>query len=72
MREGSSDKVYILVMSKNPKGRYEVTAYYGRRGKNMRVDKKGVYVDKWHGLGTLNRFLSEKVQKGYIKINENK
>ncbi len=62
-----SDKVYILVANKNNNWGYEITAYYGRRGKTMQSDKKG-QVSEWSNV--FDNIIKDKLKKGYNIINE--
>lgn len=77
-KEGTSDKVYIIVLNKIKKGyvdrwtedAVELQAYYGKRGKSMRNDYKGngnlYYIDR-----QFEDLMDEKIhKKGYTLINE--
>lgn len=63
-KEGKSDKVYLLVESRYKAG-YNVKAYFGRRGKKMRMDDKGIAF-----YNRIENLANEKEFKGYKRIND--
>jgi len=67
-KEGSHDKVYIIIVNKTKTFNNNIIAYYGRRGKNLRIDNKGS-VGNWKEA--VQKIMDEKIyKKGYTIINE--
>lgn len=70
-REGAHDKVYIIIENRIKynynSSKYNVIAYYGRRGKNL--VKKDYGISHWSGQ--LDELKSQKLtKKGYTIVNE--
>lgn len=67
--EGTSDKVYQIVLESNPNGTFNVLARWGRRGSTLQeqVKKKGVSVPS--AMLTMENLLSAKRKKGYTEID---
>lgn len=64
----NKDKVYILNIQKSKGNNYCVEAHYGRRGKNMQYDNKGVFNEE-KALKVYEKTLREKIKKGYTHLN---
>jgi len=62
---GSSDKVYIVTLARNDEGNYVLTAHWGRRGKTLQSQTKGVYENQWRATRDFRYLVASKTQKGY-------
>jgi predicted DNA-binding WGR domain protein len=61
---GGSDKVYIAqIVSIN--GTYEVRGQWGRRGKTLQSQTKGVYHSHWSAMIAYKDLVASKTGKGY-------
>lgn len=65
---GTSDKVYKVVLTMKD-GTYTLTAFWGRRGKTMQSQVKGVYPFHWDAVRAMHSLVATKTGKGY-KITE--
>lgn len=63
-RDGRSDKVYHLDMSRDPGG-WTVAARYGRRNKPLMTDIKGTGLPAEKATGVFDGLLAKKIAKGY-------
>lgn len=65
---GSSDKVYRAEVTQNPNGSYTLTAFWGRRGKSMQSQIKGVYGSHWMVMQAFHGLVASKTVKGYRQV----
>ena len=65
---GTSDKVYKAEVTMKD-GTYTLTAFWGRRGKNMQSQVKGNYPFHWDAVRELHNLVASKTNKGY-KVTE--
>jgi len=72
---GTSDKVYIVELIKTVSGNFMLRAEWGRRGKSMQSQVKGVYASslgsgEWEAKRAFHGLVGEKTQKGYQIVEE--
>lgn len=64
-QEGTSDKVYQVVIESHDGKRYDVIAKWGRRGHTLISQPKGSMWSLDHALLLMNGLLEAKMSKGY-------
>lgn len=65
-QQGGSDKVYIVAMTEQQPGLFDVTCYYGRRGSTLNKALKTATPLGWgRAMGVFSHCVREKVKKGY-------
>jgi predicted DNA-binding WGR domain protein len=62
---GTSDKVYHATLDRNADGNYVLNAQWGRRGKSLQSQTKGVYINQWDATREFHNLVSSKTNKGY-------
>lgn len=62
--EGTSDKVYVAEVVQTHRG-YEVRGHWGRRGRSLQSQTKGVYLSEWQAVSYYVSLVHEKTSKGY-------
>lgn len=65
---GSSDKVYRAEVRDNGNGTFTLTAHWGRRGKSMQSQEKGVYGSHWQAMQAFHGLVASKTMKGYREV----
>lgn len=71
--QGTSDKVYIVIVSKveNPQSgetTFGVTGFYGRNGANLQCTTVGEYHSQENATKAAQKRADEKVKKGYFRL----
>lgn len=69
-REGKSDKVYRLVVTKRGNGSYDLECRYGRRFASERREVKVAGASLSSAEGRLEKIINEKLAKGYKVADE--
>jgi predicted DNA-binding WGR domain protein len=68
--EGTSDKVYKILVEQNKDGTYSVTALWGRYGKSKQSQVKADGVDKYRAFAVADELMHSKLDKGYYKTQK--
>lgn len=68
--QGTSDKVYLVRLIKTIGGNFMLRAEWGRRGKSMQSQVKGVFASslgqgEWDARRAFHKLVAEKTNKGY-------
>lgn len=64
---GNSDKEYNLVLKDVGDGWYNVSCFYGRRGKNLNHVDKGTYSSLLDASLKYDKIKNSKISKGYVE-----
>lgn len=62
---GTSDKVYLVQLIKTVGGNFMLRAEWGRRGKSMQSQVKGVFDGEWDARRAFHDLVASKTNKGY-------
>ena len=71
---GSSDKVYLVKLIKSAGGNFMLRAEWGRRGKSMQSQVKGVFASslgtgEWDAKRAFHSLVASKTAKGYKVVD---
>ena len=67
--QGTSDKVYLVQLIRTIGGNFMLRAEWGRRGKSMQSQVKGVYTSEWDARRDFHNLVASKTNKCY-KVSE--
>jgi len=67
---GTSDKLYIATLTGSQHGVYTLTAQWGRRGKTLQSQTKGIYYSEWEARREFHKLVGSKARKGYQVTDE--
>lgn len=62
---GTSDKVYVAQLYKTSGGNFMLRAEWGRRGKSMQSQVKGLFHGEWDARRAYHSLVASKTNKGY-------
>lgn len=66
---GTSDKVYKAEVRDNGNGTFTLAAHWGRRGKSMQSQEKGIFSSHWQAMTAFHSLVGSKTSKGYREVD---